>query len=392
MKKADRHIQILRDTREQTRCPFGDTYTVGKGKAAQVWTLEVETVGLPTADFSTRGHGGRDGEIRGLAIECKWGGLNECAGNFTVDRGRLEREFMRLTLFDRRAFIINDPDTDHAFMSIRSQVDREALRNSLHGWGMRYGVEVIFARNTLDMIDRLFFALRHYHEEPFKLAADRRTGKYPAATLDTRHVAEIHGAIGTLGRAVGYLMERVDGNAEDDRFDPWPADPELDAQIAIRKASTNKEFEDAPRSSPRPRSARGRRPAMPADPNPSAEELATLTAEEREWWDYHTGYEALERERGDEPLMFGAVISTMFSEMMRLRLAARPRPMEEEPPPILKAVLMFRETAEEWRGVMRITDDGYSEDGETMDDPMHSSDSYTHWLPMPPPPQEARHA
>ena len=80
-----------------------------------------------------------------IAVERK-ASLDEIAGNFTVDRGRFEREFMRAKARHTKIFLLIEGASWRRILShdYRSKMLPQSLIGSLLAWQVRYGVTVIF--------------------------------------------------------------------------------------------------------------------------------------------------------------------------------------------------------------------------------------------------------
>jgi len=124
---------------------------------------------------------------------------------------------------------------------------------------------------------------------------------------------------------------------------------------------------------------------MPADPTPSAEELATLTAEERLLYDFFD--DGIEGEDGGEyPL--GAA---MIRDLMSLRLAAR-REESRNDWIVSEAIL----ECEKWCDFHNVEGDEIRNISDTAWNERMEKAAYWRALAIrwsqPAPPQEARHA
>lgn len=125
---------------------------------------------------------------------------------------------------------------------------------------------------------------------------------------------------------------------------------------------------------------------MPADPTPppTEAELATLTPEERGLYRHMQEMSMLPIPNAQDALDLLAV----FADLMRLRLAARPRPMEEAPFDVW--ILCEHIATGDWRRLRRLRGSEMLFDlvGSVGD---HSA--FPRWMPAPPQPEpDAKHA
>lgn len=84
---------------------------------------------------------------RDICIERKHN-LDEICGNFTAERERFEREFLRAKAYDTKVVLIieNCSWTDIFLGNYKSKVQPKSLVGSLLSWMVRYNITVTFCR------------------------------------------------------------------------------------------------------------------------------------------------------------------------------------------------------------------------------------------------------
>jgi ERCC4-type nuclease len=84
---------------------------------------------------------------RDVVIEKK-NGLDEIAGNFTVDRKRFENEFTRAKAGGLKVFLLIENATwsDILLHNYRSKLSPKSLMASLLSWQIRFNVTIIFCK------------------------------------------------------------------------------------------------------------------------------------------------------------------------------------------------------------------------------------------------------
>lgn len=84
---------------------------------------------------------------RFVAVERKHN-LDEICGNFTAERDRFEREFIRAKAFDTKVFLVieNASWTDVFLGNYRSKLSSKSLMGSLLSWMVRFNVTVTFCK------------------------------------------------------------------------------------------------------------------------------------------------------------------------------------------------------------------------------------------------------
>jgi len=83
--------------------------------------------------------------------------LDEIAGNFTVDRERFEREFLRAKAMGTKVFLmIEDSNWNDLYLgNYRSKVQPFTLAQNLMSWRLRYNISVDFC--TKDNAPRILY-------------------------------------------------------------------------------------------------------------------------------------------------------------------------------------------------------------------------------------------
>ena len=74
--------------------------------------------------------------------------LDEICGNFTTERERFEREFLRAKAYGTKVILIieNATLTDIYLGNYRSKVKPQSLLGSLFAWMVRYNITVLFSK------------------------------------------------------------------------------------------------------------------------------------------------------------------------------------------------------------------------------------------------------
>ena len=74
--------------------------------------------------------------------------LDEICGNFTAERERFEREFLRAKAYGTKVILIieNATWTDIFLGNYRSKVKPQSLLGSLFAWMVRYNITVLFSK------------------------------------------------------------------------------------------------------------------------------------------------------------------------------------------------------------------------------------------------------
>jgi ERCC4-type nuclease len=150
-KKALKDLTVVIDTREQVNQHVIDWLDAKK--------VQHKTRKLDVGDYSAM-LGDRTLE-RDVVIEKK-NGLDEIAGNFTVDRQRFENEFLRAKAGGTKVFLLIENATweDIYAHNYLSRLEPKALAASLLTWQTRYGITIIFCRS--EGTGRMIYNILYY--------------------------------------------------------------------------------------------------------------------------------------------------------------------------------------------------------------------------------------
>ena len=144
-------LTIICDTREQ------DTHCEEWFKAHKVKTIVRK---LDTGDYSaTLGDMSMEREI---TIERKRG-IDEICGNFTAERERFEREFIRAKAYGTKVHLIieNASWSDIFLGNYRSKLPSKSLVGSLLSWMVRFNVSVTFCKP--EETARIIYGIFYYY-------------------------------------------------------------------------------------------------------------------------------------------------------------------------------------------------------------------------------------
>lgn len=99
---------------------------------------------------------------RDIVVERKHN-LDEICGNFTAERERFEREFMRAKAYNTKVHLIieNASWTDIFLGNYRSKLQPKSLVGSLLSWMVRFNVSVTFCKP--DETARIIYGIFYYH-------------------------------------------------------------------------------------------------------------------------------------------------------------------------------------------------------------------------------------
>lgn len=144
-------LTIICDTREQDR--HVSEY-FAKKKVPNI------TRKLDTGDYSCQ-----LGDVsfeREIVVERKHN-LDEICGNFTAERERFEREFMRAKAYNTKVHLIieNASWTDIFLGNYRSKLPPKSLVGSLLSWMVRFNVSVVFCKP--DETARIIYGIFYYY-------------------------------------------------------------------------------------------------------------------------------------------------------------------------------------------------------------------------------------
>lgn len=144
-------LTVICDTREQDRHV---TEWMAKNKVPTI------TRKLDTGDYSVQL---RDYSFeRDLCVERKHN-LDELCSNFTADRDRFEREFIRAKAYGLKVYLIVENATwsDIFLGNYRSKLSSKSLIGSLLSWMVRFNVTVIFCKQ--EETARIIYGLFYYY-------------------------------------------------------------------------------------------------------------------------------------------------------------------------------------------------------------------------------------
>ena len=115
---------------------------------------------LDTGDYSCQL--GEQSFERDICVERKHN-LDEICGNFTVERERFEREFMRAKAYGTKVHLIieNATWTDIFLGNYRSKLPPKSLMGSLFSWMVRFNVTITFCRPEESA--RIIYGIFYYH-------------------------------------------------------------------------------------------------------------------------------------------------------------------------------------------------------------------------------------
>lgn len=144
-------LTIICDTREQDR--HVEEY-LAKNNIPHI------TRKLDTGDYSAQ----LDGLSfeRDIVVERKRN-LDEICGNFTVERERFEREFLRAKAYNTKVFLIveNASWSDIFLGNYRSKTNPKSLFGSLLSWMVRFNLTVTFCKP--DETPRIIYGIFSYY-------------------------------------------------------------------------------------------------------------------------------------------------------------------------------------------------------------------------------------
>lgn len=97
-----------------------------------------------------------------VAIERKHN-LDEIAGNFTTDRERFEREFLRAKANGTKVYlIIEDASWDDIYLhNYRSKLQPKSLLASLFSWQTKFNVTIIFCKK--ENTPKIMYGILYYY-------------------------------------------------------------------------------------------------------------------------------------------------------------------------------------------------------------------------------------
>lgn len=144
-------LTIICDTREQ------DTHVQKFFDSKKIPTI---TRKLDTGDYSCQ-----IGDItfeREIVVERKHN-LDEICGNFTAERERFEREFLRAKAYGTRVILIieNASWSDIFIGNYRSKLSSKSLTASILTWLARFDVNIVFCKP--DESARIMYGIFYYY-------------------------------------------------------------------------------------------------------------------------------------------------------------------------------------------------------------------------------------
>lgn len=148
---AMKDFSIIADTREQVNAHV--TRYFDKQKIPHISRK------LDTGDYSAQI--GALSLEKDIVIERKHN-LDEICGNFTAERERFEREFLRAKAYGTKVVLIieNATWTDIFLGNYRSKVKPQSLVGSLLSWMVRYNITVMFCKQ--EETGKLIHGILHY--------------------------------------------------------------------------------------------------------------------------------------------------------------------------------------------------------------------------------------
>ena len=146
-----KNLTIICDTREQ------DQHVAEYFKKQKIPTI---TRKLDIGDYSCQ-LGDATFE-KDIVVERKRN-LDEICGNFTVERERFEREFLRAKAYGTKVVLIieNATWTDIFLGNYRSKTNPKSLFGSLLSWMVRFNITVTFCKP--DETARIMYGIFHYY-------------------------------------------------------------------------------------------------------------------------------------------------------------------------------------------------------------------------------------
>lgn len=144
-------LSIICDTREQDR--HVEKYFSDKKIPTVVRKMD-------TGDYSCQL--GEQSFERDIVVERKHN-LDEICGNFTAERERFEREFMRAKAYGTKVYLIIENATwaDIFIGNYRSKLNSKSLFGSLLSWMVRFNITVLFCKP--DESARIMYGIFYYY-------------------------------------------------------------------------------------------------------------------------------------------------------------------------------------------------------------------------------------
>lgn len=115
---------------------------------------------LDTGDYSCQL--GEQSFERDIVVERKHN-LDEICGNFTLERERFEREFMRAKAYGTKVYLIieNASWSDIFIGNYRSKLNSKSLVGSLLSWMVRFNITVLFCKPEESA--RIIYGIFYYY-------------------------------------------------------------------------------------------------------------------------------------------------------------------------------------------------------------------------------------
>ena len=151
LKKELSKLTIVCDTRER------DTHCEEYFKKNKIPCIVRK---LDTGDYSCQL--GEQSFERDVVVERKHN-LDEICGNFTVERERFEREFMRAKAYGTKVYLIIENATwaDIFIGNYRSKLNSKSLFGSLLSWMVRFNITVLFCKPEESA--RIMYGIFYYY-------------------------------------------------------------------------------------------------------------------------------------------------------------------------------------------------------------------------------------
>ena len=148
---AMKDFSIIADTREQVNAHVTQYFEKQK--------IPCVSRKIDTGDYSAQI--GALSLEKDIVIERKHN-LDERCGNFTAERERFEREFLRAKAYGTKVVLIieNATWTDIFLGNYRSKVKPQSLVGSLLSWMVRYNITVMFCKQ--EETGKLIHGILHY--------------------------------------------------------------------------------------------------------------------------------------------------------------------------------------------------------------------------------------
>ena len=144
-------LSIICDTREQDR--HVEEYLTKKSIPHITRKLDVGDYSCQLGDISFE---------RDICVERKHN-LDEICGNFTAERERFEREFMRAKAYGTKVYLIieNASWSDIFIGNYRSKLNSKSLFGSLLSWMVRFNITVLFCKPEESA--RIIYGIFYYY-------------------------------------------------------------------------------------------------------------------------------------------------------------------------------------------------------------------------------------